>query len=122
MATRKEQLAAVEFARRRVLGAVVRPGEANPDEAAPRPGRTMFGALAAVAVALGATAAVGFLAPKHADDWRNGLIEDSAGTSYVMLAGRLHQVANQTSAKLILGPAAATATESEQTLGDLKRN
>jgi type VII secretion protein EccB len=122
MATRKEQLTAVEFARRRVLGAVLRPGAANPDEAAPRPVRTMFGALVVAIVALGAATAAGFLNPKATDDWREGVIKDGSGTTYVVIAGRLHQVANQTSAQLIVGSAAGTSTQSEKTLRDLKRN
>jgi type VII secretion protein EccB len=123
MATRKEQLTAVEFARRRVLGAVLRPGAANPDEATPRPARTLFAAFVVVTVALGVATVVGFMSPKPPpEDWRQGLIKDGAGTSYVLLAGRLHQVANQTSAKLILGSQAKTSTQSEKTLGDLKAN
>ena len=122
MATRKEQLTAVEFARRRVLGAVLRPGASNPDEAAPRPVRTMFGALVVVIVALGAATAAGFLDPKADDAWRKGLIKDDSGTSYVLIDGRLHRVANQTSAQLIVGSAAGTSTQSEKTLRALKEN
>jgi type VII secretion protein EccB len=122
MATRKDQLAAVEFARRRVLGAVLRPDAANPDEAAPRPGRTLFGAAVVAIVALGVAAVVGFMNPKPQDDWRKGLISDGAGTSYVVVGGRLHQVANTTSARLILGPDLKASVQSDKALAPLKRD
>jgi type VII secretion protein EccB len=105
MATRKEQLTAAEFSRRRVLGAVLRPTAGGVGDGVPRPFRALFVAVIVVVIALGVAAAVGYMDPKPKDTWQKGLIADGSGTQYVMLDGRLHPVMNSTSAQLMLGPA-----------------
>jgi hypothetical protein len=104
MATRKEQLTAAEFSRRRVIGALLRPGADGVGEGAPRPFRTLFVATIVVVIALGAAGVVGYLHPRSEDAWQKDLIADGSGTQYVMLNGRLHPVLNATSAQLMLGP------------------
>src|SRR5947208_126467 len=101
MATRKEQLTATEFSRRRVLGAVLRPTAGGVAEGVPRPFRAYFVAVIVVVIALGVAAVVGYMNPKSKDAWQRGLIADGSGTQYVMLGGRLHPVANTTSARLL---------------------
>ena len=104
MATRKEQLTAAEFSRRRVLGALLRPSADGVGEGAPRPFRTMFVALIVVVIALGVAGAVGYVNPRPKLGWQKDLIADGSGTQYVMLDGRLHPVLNSVSARLMLGP------------------
>ncbi|MEY9888633.1 type VII secretion protein EccB [Catenulispora sp. MAP12-49] len=104
MATRKEQLTAAEFSRRRVIGALLRPGADGVGEGAPRPFRATFVAAIVVVVALGTAGVIGYLHPRSKDAWQKDLIADGSGTQYVMLDGRLHPVLNSTSAQLMLGP------------------
>ncbi|WP_194926732.1 type VII secretion protein EccB [Catenulispora pinisilvae] len=104
MATRKEQLTAAEFSRRRVLGAVLRPSAGGVGEGVPRPFRTLFVAAIVVVIALGAAVVVGYLHPTPKNTWQKDLIADGTGTQYVMLDGRLHPILNTTSAQLMLGP------------------
>ena len=104
MATRKEQLTAAEFSRRRVIGALLRPGADGVGEGAPRPLRTLFVAAIVVVVGLGTAGVVGYLHPRSKSGWQKDLIADGSGTQYVMLNGRLHPVLNSTSAQLMLGP------------------
>lgn len=108
MATRKVQLTAAEFARRRVLGALLRPTAGGVGEGVPRPFRTMFAAAVVVMIALGTAGVVGYLHPRQDDSWQRDLIADGSGTEYVMLNGRLYPVLNPTSADLILGPTPKT--------------
>ena len=104
MATRKEQLTAAEFSRRRVLGAVLRPHADGVGEGVPRPFRSVFVALVVVVVALGAAGVAGAMHPRSKNAWQRDLIADGSGTQYVILNGRLHPVLNSTSAQLMLGP------------------
>ncbi|GAA2051533.1 type VII secretion protein EccB [Catenulispora yoronensis] len=103
MATRKEQLTATEFSRRRILGAVLRPRAGEVGEGVPRPFRAYFVAGIVVVFALGTAAVVGYMNPKPKDAWKKGLIADGSGTEYVMLDGRLHPLLNGTSARLLFG-------------------
>ena len=105
MATRKEQLTAAEFARRRVIGALLRPSADGVGEGAPRPFRALFVAAIVVVVALGTAGVVGYLHPRSKIAWQKDLIADGTGAQYVMLNGQLHPVLNSTSAQLMLGPA-----------------
>lgn len=109
MATRKEQLTAAEFTRRRVIGALLRPGSDGVGEGAPRPFRALFVSAVVVVVALGTAGVVGYMHPRSKVAWQKELIADGSGTQYVMLAGRLHPVLNSTSAQLLLGPAPKVA-------------
>ncbi|NUP46714.1 MAG: type VII secretion protein EccB [Catenulispora sp.] len=109
MATRKEQLTATEFSRRRVLGAMLRPTAGGVGEGVPRPFRAYFVAAVVVVIALGVAAAVGYMNPKPKDGWKKGLIADGTGTEYVMFNGKLHPLVNGTSARLLFGPTATAS-------------
>ena len=121
MATRKEQLAATEFSRRRVLGAVLRPSAGGVAEGVPRPFRSYFVAVVVVVIALGVAVVVGYLNPKPKDAWQRGLIADRSGTQYVLLAGHLHPVANATSARLLFGSPAPAAHPKDSQLAPYLR-
>ncbi|GAA1985679.1 type VII secretion protein EccB [Catenulispora subtropica] len=122
MATRKEQLTATEFSRRRVLGAMLRPSAGGVAEGVPRPFRAYFVAVVVVVIALGVAAVVGYLNPKPKDAWKRGLIADGSGTQYVLLGGRLHPVANTTSARLLFGPSAPAARPKDSELAPYLRD
>ncbi|MFL6110965.1 MAG: type VII secretion protein EccB [Catenulispora sp.] len=122
MATRKEQLTATEFTRRRILGALLRPSAGGVGEGAPRPFRSMFVAAVVVVIALGAAAVVGYTDPKPKEAWKKGLIADGSGTEYVMLNGRLHPVVNSTSARLLRGPTARVERPKDSLLAPYLRD
>lgn len=116
MANRKVQVTAASFARRRVVGGLVRPGSGNAGEGAPRPFRWVVGS-AFAAVAVVAVAAVGgYLDPPKQNPLQTDLITDDQGTQYVMLAGTLHPVLDSTSAHLLLGPTPSVTTAPEKAL------
>jgi type VII secretion protein EccB len=122
MATRKEQLGAAEFSRRRVLGAVLRPDGEGVGEGVPKPFRSVFVALIVVVIALGAAGVVGYLHPQSKNAWQRDLITDGSGTRYVMLGGRLHPVLNATSAQLLLGPVPRVAQPKPSQLAPFLRH
>src|SRR4051812_32788754 len=122
MATRKEQLAATEFSRRRVLGAMLRPAAGGVADGVPRPFRSYFVAAVVVVVALGVAAVVGYLNPKPKDEWKRELIADGSGTQYAMLGGRLHPVVNVTSARLLFGPSPSVARPKDSELAPYLRD
>ncbi|NUR58947.1 MAG: type VII secretion protein EccB [Catenulispora sp.] len=121
MATRKEQLTATEFSRRRVLGAMLRPTAGGVGEGVPRPIRAYFVAAVVVVIALGVAAAAGYLHPKPKDAWKKGLIADGSGTEYVMLGGQLHPLVNATSARLLFGTTAPVSHPKDSELAPYLR-
>lgn len=106
MATRKEQLDAFNFARRRMVSNMVAPSATGSDEFAPRPVKTFVTSFMIGAVAIAAVVVLGVFKPSAPSGWQNGLAVDSAsGADYVYSTqdDELHQVYNTTSAKLLLG-------------------
>lgn len=104
MATRKDQLDAFVFARRRMVSNLVAPSPTGSDEAAPRPVRTFFTSAILSAVAVAGVAVLGVFKPGAPAGWQSGLAVDStSGAAYVYSAGQLHPILNITSARLLLG-------------------
>lgn len=106
MATRKDQLDAFVFARRRMVSNLVAPSPTGSDEAAPRPVKTFFTSAILSAIAVAGVAVLGVFHPSAPSGWQSGLAVDStSGASYVYSSQdkELHPVVNITSAKLILG-------------------
>ncbi|MGR8007918.1 type VII secretion protein EccB [Streptomyces hypolithicus] len=115
MATRRDELAAYTFARKRTVAAFLAPSPGGSDEGAPRPIRTVMPSLA-----LGVVLVVGFIAwgvikpsaPKGWDTPGEYIIVDSDSTTrYVVIKDEgandtevptLHPVLNYASAKLLL--------------------
>ncbi|HEU5333526.1 MAG TPA: type VII secretion protein EccB [Actinocrinis sp.] len=106
MATRKDQLDAFVFARRRMVSNLVAPSPTGSDEAAPRPVKTFFTSAILSAIAVAAVVVLGVFKPSAPGGWESGLAVDStSGASYIYSPQdkELHPVVNITSAKLILG-------------------
>lgn len=116
MATKRDLVEAYSFSRRRLVTAFVSGAPGGREVEPVRPGRTVVGGLAlAVLVALGAVVA-GVFAPRVPQDWNQpGLIvAKDAGGRFIITEQSEHPVLrpviNITSAKLILGDAAADPT------------
>ena len=104
MATRKEQLDAFNFARRRTVANLVVPSATGSDEGAPRPVRTFATSIILSAIAVAAVAVLGVFKPAAPSGWQNGLaVDSSTGATYIDRSNELHSVYNITSARLVLG-------------------
>lgn len=106
MATRKDQLDAFVFARRRMVANLVAPTPTGSDEGAPRPVKTFFTSAILSAIAVAGVAVLGVFKPSAPSGWEGGLaLDDSSGAAYVVgtTDKQLHPVLNITSAKLLLG-------------------
>lgn len=106
MATRKDQLDAFVFARRRMVANLVAPSPTGSDEAAPRPVKTFFTSAILSAIAVAGVAVLGVFKPSAPSGWESGLaIDSSSGAPYVYSPQdkELHPVLNTTSARLLLG-------------------
>jgi type VII secretion protein EccB len=107
MATRKDQLDAFVFARRRMVANLIAPTPTGSDEAAPRPVKTFFVSAILSAIAVAGVAVLGVFKPSAPSGWESGLaVDSSSGAAYVYSAQdkELHPVLNITSARLLLGP------------------
>lgn len=104
MATRKDQLDAFNFARRRMVANLVVPTATGSDEGAPRPVKTFASSIILSALAVVAVMVIGVFKPSAPNGWQNGLAVDStSGAAYITQNNELHAVYNITSARLILG-------------------
>jgi type VII secretion protein EccB len=118
MASRKDQLNAYNFARKRTVAAFLQPSPTGSEEGAPRPLRALGPSLVAGALALAVFGAWGLLQPSAPAGWDTPgayvIVGSESTTRYVVLkdtdaAGRpgpaqLHPVLNFASAKLLLDP------------------
>ena len=104
VATRKDQLDAFSFARRRMVANLVVPTPTGSDEGAPRPIKTFASSIILSAIAVAAVAVLGVFKPSAPSGWQNGLaVDSSTGAAYIDQNNELHAVYNITSARLILG-------------------
>jgi type VII secretion protein EccB len=104
VATRKDQLDAFNFARRRMVANIVVPTATGSDEGAPRPVKTFATSIILSAIAVAAVAVLGVFKPSAPSGWQAGLAVDSnTGAAYITQNNELHAVYNITSARLILG-------------------
>lgn len=116
MASRKEQLNAYTFARKRVVAAFLQPSPAGSDEGAPRPVRTLVPGIVIGAVLLAGFGAWGLISPSVPQGWdepgKHVIVADESTTRYVVLNDAdthkpvLHPVLNMASARLLLDPGA----------------
>ncbi|MFE5791288.1 type VII secretion protein EccB [Streptomyces sp. NPDC056503] len=112
MASRRDELNAYTFAKRRLVAQFVQPNSTGSEEGAPRPLRAVVpGAIVGVVV-LAVFGAWGMFKPVAPKDWdkpgQNVIIADKSTTRYVVLKTgdklQLHPVLNMSSAKLLLDP------------------
>ncbi|KNB51201.1 type VII secretion protein EccB [Streptomyces caatingaensis] len=110
MATRRDELNAYTFARRRMVAAFLRPTAAATDEGAPRPLRAVLPGVVVGALVLAGFGAWGIFKPKAPAGWSEPgahvIVGSRSTTRYVVLetkgTKRLHPVLNFSSAKLLL--------------------
>jgi type VII secretion protein EccB len=119
VATRKDQLDAFNFARRRTVANLVVPSATGSDEGAPRPVRTFASSIILSAIAVAAVAVLGVFKPSAPSGWQNGLaVDSSSGAAYIVQGNELHSVYNITSARLILGSKFAKFDVPDSTLNN----
>ncbi|MCX5203833.1 type VII secretion protein EccB [Streptomyces sp. NBC_00237] len=110
MASRRDELNAYVFAKRRLVAQFLHPSPTGSEEGAPRPLRAVLPGLLAGAVGLAGCAAWGLLSPVAPRDWdvpyRHVIVATPSTTRYVVLKtkGRpkLHPVLNMASARLLV--------------------
>lgn len=112
MASRRDELNAYTFAKRRLIAQFVQPNPSGSEEGAPRPLRAVMpGAIVGVVI-LAAFGAWGMFKPVAPEKWdtpaENVIIASKSTTRYVVLKTdgktQLHPVLNMSSAKLLLNP------------------
>ncbi|MFP3987553.1 type VII secretion protein EccB [Streptomyces sp. E11-3] len=112
MASRRDELNAYTFAKRRLIAQFVQPNATGSEEGAPRPLRAVLpGAIVGVVI-LAVFGAWGMFKPVAPKDWNkpgeNVIIASKSTTRYVVLTTgkktQLHPVLNMSSAKLLLNP------------------
>lgn len=112
MATRRDELNAYSFARRRTVAAFLQPSPHGSEEAAPRPLKTVLPSVGVAALVLVVFGAWGMLSPTAPKGWdtqgKNILVGSESTTRYVLVKTQgesqlsLHPVLNLASAKLLL--------------------
>lgn len=112
MATRRDELNAYSFARRRTVAAFLQPSPHGSEEAAPRPLKTVLPSLGVAVLVLIGFGAWGMLSPAAPKGWdqqgKNILVGSESTTRYVLVKTKgedklsLHPVLNLASAKLLL--------------------
>ncbi|SPF03431.1 Type VII secretion system protein eccB1 [Streptomyces sp. MA5143a] len=113
MASRRDELNAYTFAKRRTLAAFLQPSPWGSEEGAPKPLRAVVPSLIAGAVILGVFGAWGMFQPTAPKDWNQPgtrvIVSKQSTTRYVVLktdgTTRLHPVLNLASARLLMNGA-----------------
>ncbi|MGW3871652.1 type VII secretion protein EccB [Streptomyces sp. NPDC005055] len=115
MASRRDELNAYTFAKKRTVAAFLQPSPTGTEEGAPRPLRAVLPSMVAGALILAGFGAYGMFKPTAPKDWdkpfTNVIVGKQSTTRYVVLTtgkGRkktlLHPVLNLASARLLLTP------------------
>lgn len=132
MASRRDELNAYTFAKKRLIAAFLQPSAVGTDEAAPRPLRAVLPGVVVGALLLAGFGAWGIFKPKVPQGWDDPgahiIVGSESTTRYVVLetkgVKRLHPVLNFSSAKLLLDPdkpSVLQVAESELDNGKLQR-
>jgi ESX secretion system ATPase EccB len=112
MASRKDELNAYTFAKRRTLAAFIQPSPTGSEEGAPRPLRAVLPGLVVGALILAGFGAWGMFRPSVPEDWdepgQNVIVGSDSTTRYIVMEtegrAQLHPVLNLSSARLLLDP------------------
>src|SRR5690606_35892904 len=110
MASRRDELNAYTFAKRRMLAAFLQPSPSGSEEGAPRPLRAVLPSLIVGVLVLGVFGAWGMFKPTAPPGWDEPgarvIVGKQSTTRYVVLktdgATRLHPVLNLASARLLM--------------------
>ncbi|MGY1438358.1 type VII secretion protein EccB [Streptomyces reniochalinae] len=112
MASRRDELNAYTFAKKRLVAAFLQPSPTGTEEGAPRPLRGILPGMVVGALILAGFGAWGMFKPKAPEGWdkpkEKVIIGSESTTRYVVLKtdgkAQLHPVLNLASAKLLLDP------------------
>lgn len=126
MASRRDELNAYTFAKRRLVAQFVQPNSTGSEEGAPRPLRAVLPGIIVGVVVLAVFGAWGMFRPVAPKNWdrpgENVIIASKSTTRYVVLeTGRtkqLHPVLNMASAKLLLNPDKGTVIKVDESVLD----
>lgn len=125
MASRRDQLDAYTFARKRAVAAFLQPSPSGSEEGAPRPLRAIVPSIAAGALLLAAFGGWGLIKPGAPPGWNtpyaNVLVGSDSTTRYVITGTKtpeLHPVLNLASAKLLLNPSKFAVLKIDESLLD----
>ncbi|MEV6050779.1 type VII secretion protein EccB [Streptomyces sp. NPDC052107] len=112
MASRRHELNAYTFAKRRTLAAFLQPSPSGSEEGAPKPLGALVPGLVVGAVVLAVFGGIGMFSPTAPKGWddpeKHVIVASESTTRYVVLKTgkqvQLHPVLNMASAKLLLSP------------------
>ncbi|MFD8271979.1 type VII secretion protein EccB [Streptomyces flaveolus] len=112
MASRRDELNAYTFAKRRTLASFLQPSPTGSEEGAPKPLRAVVPSLVVGVVLLAVFGAIGMFSPTAPKGWdepgAHVIVASKSTTRYVVLKTggekQLHPVLNMASAKLLLDP------------------
>ncbi|GAA3993285.1 type VII secretion protein EccB [Streptomyces marokkonensis] len=112
MASRRDELNAYTFAKRRTLASYLQPSPSGSEEGAPRPLRAIVPGVVVGIVVLAVFGAIGLFSPTAPKGWdkvgEHVIVASDSTTRYVVLKTegqkQLHPVLNMASAKLLLDP------------------
>ncbi|MEC4019166.1 type VII secretion protein EccB [Streptomyces sp. H27-D2] len=112
MASRRDELNAYTFAKKRTIAAFLQPSPVSTDEGAPRPLRAVLPSLVVGALVAAGFGAFGMFKPQAPAGWSKAkahvIVGSDSTTRYVVLKtngkNQLHPVLNFASAKLLLDP------------------
>ncbi|MFJ8869721.1 type VII secretion protein EccB [Streptomyces sp. NPDC102473] len=126
MASRRDELNAYTFAKRRLVAQFLQPHPSGSEEGAPRPLRAVVPGVIVGAVVLAVFGAWGMFKPVAPQKWdtpyENVIIASKSTTRYVVLKTdgktQLHPVLNMSSAKLLLAPDKGTVVNVDESVLD----
>ncbi|GEK04639.1 type VII secretion protein EccB [Streptomyces sp. NPDC014684] len=112
MASRRDELNAYTFAKRRTLASFLQPSPSGSEEGAPKPLKALVPGLVVGVVILAVFGAIGMFSPTAPKGWdtpeEHVIVASESTTRYVVLKTgaqkQLHPVLNMASAKLLLDP------------------
>ncbi|MEU6406877.1 type VII secretion protein EccB [Streptomyces sp. NPDC046985] len=112
MASRRDELNAYTFAKRRMLASFLQPSPTGSEEGAPKPLGTVLPGVIVGVVVLAVFGGIGLFSPTAPKGWdepgRHVIVASDSTTRYVVLKTgeqiQLHPVLNMASAKLLLAP------------------
>ncbi|WP_340557376.1 type VII secretion protein EccB [Streptomyces sp. GSL17-111] len=126
MASRRDELNAYTFAKKRTVASFLQPSPTGTEEGAPRPLRAFLPGLVVGAVIMAGFGAWGMFKPKVPSGWdepgKNVIVASKSTTRYVVLETdgepQLHPVLNFASAKLLLDGEGAEIVEVDEAVLD----
>ncbi|MGW4597441.1 type VII secretion protein EccB [Streptomyces sp. NPDC004457] len=126
MASRRDELNAYTFAKRRTLASFLQPSPSGSEEAAPKPLGALVPGVVVGVVILAVFGAIGMFSPTAPKGWdtpeEHVIVASKSTTRYVVLKTgkqkQLHPVLNMASAKLLLDPGKASVITVDEKILD----